>query len=203
MPTKEENCYYPGSHLHHLHPVALARLCVTRNYSPPRIFFKLWLHSVDIPSGKLRISSAFSNRNSSVSSHECASPNLLSNPPLSPHTHYHPSTLHLPLPTVPNQTKSTLLCPLPCCRGPKSIPQWGWLWAVVRGWSGLASTTLTHALECRAAKKPGRNTWTALKAARPPVSTPFATDVCVTRAKQKFAGRQRTSLPLNARDFFF
>lgn len=37
----------------------LARLCTTQNYSPPRIFFQLQFHPADIPSGKLRISSAF------------------------------------------------------------------------------------------------------------------------------------------------
>lgn len=43
-------------------------------------------------------------------------------------------------------------------------PELGLLWAVVRGWSGLSSTTLTHAPECHAAKMlPGRNTCTTLQ----------------------------------------
>lgn len=107
-------------------------LCDTE-LQPPRIFFKLWLHSLDIPSGKLRISSAFSNRNSSVSSHECPSAYPLTTHPL--------SSLHPPLRhSIPNQINSLL--PTAPLGGPKSIPQWGWLWAVVRGWSGLARAPL-------------------------------------------------------------
>lgn len=42
-----------------LPPLVLARLCTSQNYSSPRIFFKLWLHPADIPSGKLGLAQPF------------------------------------------------------------------------------------------------------------------------------------------------
>ena len=49
---KEGQCYYPSC-------CRTGRALYDTELQPPRIFFKLQFHPADIPSGKLRISSAF------------------------------------------------------------------------------------------------------------------------------------------------
>lgn len=107
-PIKEAKRYYPATTTTTPHPVLWSGFVRHGITAPPRIFFKLWLHSVDIPSGKLRISSAFSNRNSSVSSHECPSTTPQQ------HTHYHLCTRPSLLPSHPKPNQLSFAhCPAP------------------------------------------------------------------------------------------